>query len=61
MPGLTAEHFTRWLAALERTVDAARAGPNAEHMKAMAHHVGHSMQLRLGLSPAPVFAPNATP
>jgi len=51
MPGLTAAHFTRWLATLERTVDAAHAGPNADRMKDLAHRVAYSMQLRLGIAP----------
>ena len=51
MPGLTAEHFARWLATLERTVDEAHAGPNAELMKALGHRVAYSMQLRLGIPP----------
>lgn len=52
MPGLTAEHFARWLATLERTVDARHAGPNAEMMKALGHRIAYSMQLRLGIAPA---------
>ena len=52
MPGLTAEHFARWLATLERTVDAAHAGPNATRMKELAHRVAFSMQLRLGIAPS---------
>ena len=51
MPGLTAVHFARWLAALERAVDARHAGPAAERMKDLAHRVAHSMQLRLGVDP----------
>ncbi|MGZ8377401.1 MAG: group III truncated hemoglobin [Gemmatirosa sp.] len=54
MPGLTAEHFGRWLATLERVVDAHHAGPAAEQMKALGHRVAYSMQLRLGITP---FAP----
>ncbi|NUO64983.1 MAG: group III truncated hemoglobin [Gemmatimonadaceae bacterium] len=52
MPGLTAEHFARWLATLEHTVDASHVGPNAELMKALGHRVAYSMQLRLGIPPA---------
>lgn len=52
MPGFTAEHFARWLAALEATVDARHAGEGAERMKAMAHRIAYSMQLRLGLPPS---------
>lgn len=55
MPGLTAEHFTRWLATLERVVDAHHAGPAAEQMKALGHRVAYSMQLRLGITPAAAF------
>jgi hemoglobin len=51
MPGLRAEHFERWLATLEATLDASYAGPNAERMKFFAHRVGYSMQLRLGIAP----------
>jgi hemoglobin len=51
MPGLTAEHFARWLAVLEATVDARAAGPAAERMKDLAHRVAYSMQLRLGIAP----------
>ena len=51
MPGLTPAHFARWVAVLEATVDAAHAGPDAERMKALAHRVAYSMQLRLGLTP----------
>ncbi len=52
MPGLRGEHFERWLATLEATLDASYAGPNVERMKAYAHRVGYSMQLRLGIAPA---------
>jgi hemoglobin len=51
MPGLTAEHFGRWLATLERTVDARFAGADAARMKELAHRVATSMQLRLGIVP----------
>jgi hemoglobin len=51
MPGLTAEHFARWLATLERTVDARFAGAHAARLKEMAHRVASSMQLRLGIAP----------
>ena len=51
MPGLAPEHFARWLAALERAVDARHAGEGAERMKALGHRVAYSMQLRLGLPP----------
>lgn len=52
MLGLTSDHFTRWLATLEATVDASYAGPNVERMKAYAHRIAYSMQLRLGILPA---------
>lgn len=52
MPGLAPEHFARWLAALEATVDDGWAGPVAERMKALGHRIAYSMQLRLGLTPS---------
>ena len=58
MPGLTPNHFGRWLATLERTVDDAHAGPNAERMKALGHRVAYSMQLRLGLTPVVAYRPD---
>jgi hemoglobin len=51
MPGLTSDHFGRWLATLEETIDAAHAGESAERMKALGHRIAYSMQLRLGISP----------
>ena len=51
MPGLTAEHFARWVATFERSVDASFAGANAERAKELAHRVAYSMQLRLGITP----------
>jgi hemoglobin len=51
MPGLTAEHFARWVAALESTVSDRFSGMRADHMKKMAHRIAYSMQLRLGISP----------
>lgn len=51
MPGLDADHFARWVAALEATVDARHAGPSAEAMKALGHRIAYSMQLRLGIAP----------
>ena len=51
MPGLTAAHFIRWLETLEATVDARFAGQNAEALKAMAHRIAFSMQIRLGIAP----------
>lgn len=51
MPGLTSDHFGRWLATLEETVDGAHAGESAERMKALGHRIAYSMQLRLGIAP----------
>ena len=51
MPGLNAEHFARWLGALEATVDARFAGPTAADMKTLGHRIAYSMQLRLGIAP----------
>jgi hemoglobin len=51
MPGLTAEHFARWVATLEATVDARFAGPMATQMKELGHRIAYSMQLRLGIAP----------
>ena len=51
MPGLTADHFARWVATFERTVDARHAGPVAERAKDLAHRIAYSMQLRLGIAP----------
>ena len=51
MPGLTAEHFARWVATLEATVDARFAGPVATRMKELGHRIAYSMQLRLGIAP----------
>ena len=51
MPGLDADHFARWMATLEATVDARHAGPMAEQLKALGHRIAYSMQLRLGLDP----------
>jgi hemoglobin len=51
MPGLTADHFARWVDALETEVDSRADGANAARMKALAHRVAYSMQLRLGLLP----------
>ena len=51
MPGLTGEHFQRWLAILEATVDARFEGPKARLMKELARRVAYSMQVRLGIAP----------
>jgi hemoglobin len=55
MPGLRSEHFARWLATLEATLDASYAGPNTQRMKSFAQRVGISMQLRLGIAPATTY------
>jgi hemoglobin len=55
MPNLRADHFERWLATLDATLDASHAGPNTERMRMFARRVGYSMQLRLGIAPAPTF------
>ena len=57
MPGLDAPHFARWVATMEATVDARFAGPIAESVKALAHRIAYSMQLRLGVSPFADFRP----
>ena len=49
MPGLTPQHFARWVVTLEHTLDARFAGQNVERMKDLAHRVAYSMQLRLGI------------
>jgi len=59
MPGLTAEHFARWVGAMEATVDGRAAGPHADRMKALAHRIAYSMQLRLGITPFADFQPGA--
>jgi hemoglobin len=55
MPGLTADHFQRWLEILEATVDSRFEGPNARVMKELAHRIAYSMQLRLGIAPHSPF------
>lgn len=60
MPGLTPAHFARWLGTLERVVDERHVGPNAERMKAMAHRIAYSMQLRLGLVPCAPYVHTGT-
>lgn len=49
MPGLTADHFARWVAALDGSLDERYAGPTAARMKDLAHRIAYSMQLRLGV------------
>lgn len=51
MPDLAAEHFAFWVGTMERVVDERFAGPHATLMKEMAHRIGYSMQLRLGIQP----------
>ena len=57
MPGLTAAHFARWVATMEATVDARFAGAAAERLKALAHRIAYSMQLRLGIEPFAGYQP----
>lgn len=54
MPGLTSRHFERWVATLLAVLDARFSGPKTEEMKALAHRIAYSMQVRLGITP---FAP----
>ncbi|MGH7654025.1 MAG: group III truncated hemoglobin [Gemmatimonadaceae bacterium] len=51
MPGLTAAHFTRWVAVLGQTVNDRFAGPAADRMKDYAQRIAVSMQIRLGITP----------
>jgi hemoglobin len=51
MPGLTCRHFERWVATLEATLSARFVGPRTEQMKALAHRIAYSMQVRLGIAP----------
>ena len=55
MPGLTGEHFSHWVATLERSVDSRFAGENASRMKDLAHRIAYSMQVRLGIVPFAEF------
>jgi hemoglobin len=55
MPGLSAEHFARWVATLETVVGERFAGPNARTMVELAHRIAYSMQLRLGIAPFAAF------
>ena len=57
MPGLRAEHFARWVATLERTVDERFAGGQAERMNDLAHRIAYSMQLRLGIAAFAEYRP----
>ena len=59
MPGLTGDHFARWVATLEAVVEARFAGPSASLMKEMAHRIAYSMQLRLGILPFEPFRASA--
>lgn len=59
MPGLTGDHFARWVATLETVVDERFAGPSASLMKELAHRIAYSMQLRLGISPFEPFRASA--
>ena len=49
MPGLTREHFARWVDRFHTTVDARYAGPHAELMKARAEQIAGVFQVKLGL------------
>jgi hemoglobin len=51
MPGLTGDHFLRWVNILESTVDARFAGPNAQVLKGLARRIAYGMQVRLGIAP----------
>ena len=51
MPGLTGDHFQRWVRILEATVDSRFEGPSARLMKDLAHRIAYSMQVRLGIAP----------
>ena len=51
MQGLTGEHFSRWIDALETVLDARFQGPATDRMKSAAHRIAYSMQLRLGIVP----------
>ncbi|WP_006245609.1 group III truncated hemoglobin [Mycolicibacterium tusciae] len=50
---LCANHFTRWLALWERTVDEMYDGPAAQRAKAQAARIAKSMHRRLTGSDAP--------
>ena len=50
-PGLTADHFERWVDILEATVDSRFEGPKAQVMKGLARRVAYGMQVRLGIAP----------
>ena len=49
MPGLTRDHFARWVARFHRTVNAHYTGPRAELMKARAEQIAGVFQVKLGL------------
>jgi hemoglobin len=51
MPGLTGNHFRRWLEIMEATVDSRFEGPNARLMKDLARRIAYAMQVRLGIAP----------
>lgn len=55
MPGLTGDHFARWVGTLEVIVDERFAGPDAMLMKELGHRIAYSMQLRLGIAPFAAF------
>lgn len=49
MPGLTREHFARWVDRFRRTVDSHYTGPHAEQMKTRAEQIAGVFQVKLGL------------
>ena len=51
MPGLTAEHFERWLEILDATLDSRFEGANVRLMKGLARRIAYGMQVRLGIAP----------
>jgi hemoglobin len=51
MPGLTGDHFLRWVDIFEATVDSRFAGPNAQVAKGLARRIAYGMQVRLGIAP----------
>ncbi len=51
MPGLTREHFARWVGRFHGTVDGLFSGPHAALMKARAEQIAGVFQVKLGLWP----------
>ena len=52
LPGLTADHFKRWVDIFESTIDTRFEGPNTQLSKALARRVAYGMQVRLGIAPS---------